>query len=188
MRGLRWRVFPGVRTGDWRTKLLIVAQVAVGVTALLAFLAMVTRDALVLLAFSASQGVMLGGVVLFAIVAIFSQRTLVREEYGPGQIIFREGEPGRHVYVVKSGALEVLRARPDGTTETLKRLGPGDPFGEMALLRQAPRNATIRTVTAAEVYRMSPGHFAALYTNLPGLRDHFNSLMESRLREIEPRK
>jgi cyclic nucleotide-binding protein len=184
MRLSPWRL-PRVRTGDWRVKLLVVSQVAVGITAVFALLAMVTRDPLLLLAFSATQGVMVVGVILFVVVAIFSQRTLVKEKYLAGETIFREGEPGRHVYVVASGRLEVFRTRPDGIAEPLKELGPGDPFGEMALLRQAPRNATIRALTAVEVYKMSPGNFAALYANLPGLREHFNTLMESRLRELE---
>jgi CRP-like cAMP-binding protein len=185
MLGRRWRVFSGVRTGDWRSKLLLVAQIAVGATALLAFLAMATRDALLLLLFSMAPGLLLGGVAIFAIVALVSQRPLVLEAFEAGETIFREGEPGRYVYVLKSGNVEVLRQAAGGATEVVHRLGPGDHFGEIALIRHAPRTATIRTVTAVEVYKMSPNHFAALYTTLPGLREHFNALMESRLRELD---
>lgn len=188
MLGWSWRIVPGGRTGDRNSRLIAVAQALVGVTALLAFLATVTRDPLLFLAFSLTQGLMLGGVGLFAVAAIASQRTMVLEEFRPGDVIFREGEPGRHLYVLKAGSVEVSRSRPDGTAEVLRQLHPGEAFGEMALLRRAPRNATIRALTAVEVYKMSPGNFAALYANLPGLRDHFNSLMESRLRELESRK
>lgn len=186
--GLAWKAIPGIRAGDWTSRLLTISQVLVGLTALVAFLGILTREPLLFLAFSVTQGLMVVGIVLFAVVGITAQRTMVLETFEPGDTVFREGEPGRHVYVVKSGTLEVFRQGTDGATETLKRLGPSDPFGEMALLRRAPRNASIRALTAAEVYKMSPGHFAALYTNLPGIREHFNRLIESRLRELESRK
>ncbi|MBI3779946.1 MAG: cyclic nucleotide-binding domain-containing protein [candidate division NC10 bacterium] len=188
MFGGGWKVLPGLRTGDWRSKLIALSQIAIGCVALLSLLAMLTRDPLLLLGFGPAQALILLGVVLFVVVAIFAQRTMVLEEFGPGEVIFHEGDQGRHVYVLKSGTVEVLMKRPDGSPEVIRRLGPGEPFGEMALLRNAPRSATIRTVTAAQVFKMSPGNFAALYTNLPGLRESFNTIMESRLREFESRK
>ena len=103
-------------------------------------------------------------------------------------MIFKEGDQGRDVYVVKSGTVQVLIKGKDGRPELVNTLGPGDHFGEMALLRNAPRNATIRTVTPVEVYRMSPNNFAALYTSLPALREHFQKVMESRLRELDARR
>lgn len=188
MFGLGWKVLPGLRTGDWRSKLIALSQIVIGCVALLSLLGMLTRAPLLLLGFTAAQGLILLGVVLFIVVAIFAQRTLVLENYGPGEVIFHEGDQGRHVYVIKSGTVEVLMKRPDGSQEVIRRIGPGEPFGEMALLRNAPRSATIRTVTAAEVFKMSPSNFVALYTNLPGLRESFTKIMESRLRELEPRK
>ena len=188
MLGARWKALPGLRTGDWRSKLIALSQIAIGCVALLSLLAMLTRTPLLLLGFTAVQWLILLGVVLFVVVAIFAQRTMVLEEYGPGEVIFQEGDPGRHVYVIKAGTVEVLIKRPDGSQEAIRRLSPGEAFGEMALLRKAPRSATIRTVTAAQVFKMSPSNFLALYTNLPGLRDNFNQIMESRLRELKLRK
>lgn len=188
MLGLAWKVISGGRRGDWRSRLIATAQACVGFVVLLGIVAMVTLEPLWLLAFTAAQGLIVVSVVLFVVVAIFAQRTMVLEEFAPDEVIFREGEPGRHVYVVKSGLVDVLVRRPDGSEEAIKRLSAGDHFGEIALLRKAPRNATIRTVTATEVFKMSPGNFAALYTNLPGLREHFNKTMDARLREIELRK
>jgi hypothetical protein len=187
MPGRGWKVVHAVRRGDWRSKLIAIAQVAVGLVALLGLVGMLTRSPLFLLGFSAAQGLILVGVILFVIVAAFAQRTLVLEQFDPGEVIFREGDTGdmaRHVYVIRSGAVEVLVKRPDGSQEVIKRLGTDDHFGEMALLRNVPRNATIRTVTAVEVFKMSPGSFTALYTNLPGFREHFSRVMEERLREL----
>jgi hypothetical protein len=188
MFGLKWRAFPGLRAGDWRSKLIAVSQALIGFVALLSTLAMLTRDPLMLLGVTAAQWLILVGVILYVVVAIFAQRTLVLEEFGPGEVIFRAGDHGLHVYVIKSGTVEVLAERPDGSQEVIRRLGSGDHFGEMALLRKAPRSATVRTVTPVQVFRMSPSNFTALYTSMPGFRDHFHNVMQSRLRDFEPRK
>jgi CRP-like cAMP-binding protein len=187
MLGLTWKVLPGLRRGDWRSKLIAIAQIAVGFVALLSIVAMLTRDPLLLLGFTAAQGLLLLGVVLFAVVAIFSQRTMVLESFGPGEVIFREGDPGRHAYVIRSGTAEVLAKSPDGSRKVIARLHPGDHFGELALLRDAPRTATIRTVTAVQLFKMSPSNFLALYFSLPGFRDNVSEIMKSRLSELEAR-
>ncbi len=184
----RWRLPPVLGKGDWRSKLIAMSQIAIGLVAMLTALAMLTGNPLLLLGFTAAQGLILVGVALYIVVAIFAQRTMVLEEFGPGEVIFSEGDRGRHVYVIKSGTVEVLAKRPDGSQEVINRLGSGDHFGEMALLRRAPRSATVRTVTPVQVFKMSPSNFMALYTSLPGLRDHFQKVMQSRLREFELRK
>ena len=188
MSDLTWKVLPGLRRGDWRSKLIAIAQIAIGFVALLSILGMLTRDPVLLLGFTAAQGLLVLGVVLFVVVAIFAQRTMVLEEFGPGEVIFREGDPGRHVYVIRTGNVEVLAKRPDGSQEVIGRSGPGDHFGELALLCDAPRTATIRTVTAVQLLKMSPSNFLALYTSLPEFRDNFSKIMESRLNESAARR
>jgi len=175
---------PAIARGDWRTKVLHVSQLFVGGVALLGFLAFSLKAPLLLLSFAMAMGGLIVGVVLFAVVALFSQRTLVEEECGQGATIFSQGDPGKHVYVIKSGNVEVVHMKPGGLHEVLKVLGPGDHFGEMALLGKAPRNATIRTISPVRVFKMSSGNFAALYTTLPGVREQFTKVMESRLEEL----
>ena len=187
MFGWIWKALPGLRRGDWRSKLIAIAQVAVGFVALLSLFGMLTRDPLLLLGFTAAQGLLLIGVVLFVVVAIFSQRTMVTEQFGPGEVIFREGDSGRHVYVIRTGNVEVVAKRPDGSPEVIARLYPGDHFGELALLREAPRAATIRAVTAVQLFKMSPSNFLALYFSLPGFRENVREIMKSRLDEVEAR-
>ena len=82
--------------------------------------------------------------------------------------------------------IELVRQRcaewvEDGSHTAINRLTVGDHFGEMALLRHAPRSATIRTLTAVEVFKMSPSNFTALYTALPGFRQHLTRIMEERV-------
>ncbi len=68
-----------------------------------------------------------------------------------GEVLFEEGEPGDAFYIVFKGAMEVVKARPDGTTEKLAVRRAGEAFGEMALLNDAPRSATVRAAEATQL-------------------------------------
>ena len=65
-----------------------------------------------------------------------------RRTFGTGDAIVREGEPGDAAYVIVEGRCEVQKETPGGT-QTLQTIGPGDVFGEMAILTQGPRTATV---------------------------------------------
>ena len=60
-----------------------------------------------------------------------------------GQVIVREGEVGDELFVLLDGTVRVERAEPDGTTRMLRTYGPGDHFGELAVLLERPRVATV---------------------------------------------
>jgi CRP-like cAMP-binding protein len=67
------------------------------------------------------------------------------QRFAAGEVVVREDEPATAFYVVSEGAFEVTRA--DGTTPAVvATLGPGDFFGETALLREGTRTATIRSL------------------------------------------
>ncbi len=70
-----------------------------------------------------------------------------RREVSPGEAVVAEGEPGEHFYVVLSG---LLRATQAGRGER-SVLRPGDYFGEVSLLADMPRTATVKAVTPATV-------------------------------------
>jgi hypothetical protein len=76
-----------------------------------------------------------------------------------GTDITVQGEPGRTFYVIAGGTVEVL----DGDRR-LRELGPGDSFGEIALLRSSPRTATVRTTTDAHLYVLDGADFVAAVT------------------------
>lgn len=63
-----------------------------------------------------------------------------------GEVLFEEGEPGDAFYIVFDGAMEITKARPDGSQDRLAVRRRGEAFGEMALLNDAPRSATARAV------------------------------------------
>ena len=65
------------------------------------------------------------------------------EEFEDGQLIVRQGARGDRFYVILDGAVAVLRIAGDGHAEQLAMLGPGDYFGEAALVENVPRTATV---------------------------------------------
>jgi hypothetical protein len=81
-----------------------------------------------------------------------------------GKVIMREGEPGDALFVVHSGR---LRARRDGAP--LSDLGPGDGFGELALVDGGPRTATVEAVEDAQLLRLPRDAFLAVLAARPEL-------------------
>ena len=76
-----------------------------------------------------------------------------------GEEIVRQGEPGDRFYLIKSGSLDV---QIDG--KLVQTLGPGDSFGEIALLRDLPRTATVKARTEAVLYELGQRQFLAAVT------------------------
>lgn len=67
--------------------------------------------------------------------------------YGAGEVVFEEGSTGRQMYVVSTGRVNVLQ-HADGRLVQIGSLGPGDIFGEMALVDDRPRSATVIAAVA----------------------------------------
>ncbi|HUG54876.1 MAG TPA: FAD-dependent oxidoreductase [Vicinamibacteria bacterium] len=104
---------------------------------------------------------------------------VTQEHFEPGQDVFRQGDLGDRVYIILNGAAEVWRTA-EGTAAQLGRLGPGDWFGEMALLNQTTRGATVRCVEAMDALSLPKRDFTVLAANLPDLRKSFERVMETR--------
>jgi CRP-like cAMP-binding protein len=81
---------------------------------------------------------------------------LASERVPAGHIIIRQGEPGDRFYIIDKGNVVVWQKGPDEIDERMvQRLGPGQYFGEIALVTDAPRNATVKATTP--VYLLSLG-------------------------------
>jgi len=89
--------------------------------------------------------------------------TLEPVEVTVGEYVVRQGEPGDYYYAIQAGRCEVLRRSGTGDRQIrLAELGPGDTFGEEALISGAKRNASVRMVTDGALARLSKAHFADL--------------------------
>ncbi|MCI0569408.1 MAG: cyclic nucleotide-binding domain-containing protein [Myxococcaceae bacterium] len=88
----------------------------------------------------------LEGVPLFAELTAWQLRKVARllheRTYQPGEVVFREGDPGAGMYVLARGAVRIVQRLPDGAERELAHLSAGHFFGEMALLESAPRSAS----------------------------------------------
>lgn len=86
-----------------------------------------------------------------------SLRILDRKSFAAGDVIFRNGQPGYSAYLVQSGRIELLREPADGEGLPLRSVGPGEVFGELALLTGLPRLATavVREAASCEVISAS---------------------------------
>ena len=92
-------------------------------------------------------------------------RRLRREHIASGAEVVRQGDAGTRFYIIQSGQAEVVQAS-DAGPRRLALLGPGDYFGEIALLLDVPRLATVRALTPLEVRSLDRGDFEALLSSL----------------------
>ena len=97
------------------------------------------------------------------------------QHFEPGDTIFNQGDVGDNVYVIRSGECDVGR---DG--RFLATLGPGEYFGEMAVMSEQSRNATVRAKTAVDVLLIPKDDFARLGENLPAFAEVFRELAAKR--------
>lgn len=89
----------------------------------------------------------------------------------PGAVIVQEGDPADAFYLIRAGRVEVLRTDPQGNETLLQTLGPGEFFGEVALLLGVARTATVRSLAETQLWALDGQDFRDLlgrYFNLTG--------------------
>lgn len=100
----------------------------------------------------------------------------------PGEVLLRQGAPGDAVYIVRVGRLQA-ETEGAGGAAVLAELGPGESIGEMALLMDQRRMATVRAIERARLWRLSRTGFDTLLLKHPDLARHFVQLLGKRLAE-----
>lgn len=110
---------------------------------------------------------------------VAAEHGIKSQHFEPGDIVFRQGDVGDSVYVIEAGECDVLRDK-DGSEEVLAGLGRGDYFGEMAVLSDKTRNATIRARTAMKVLIIPKHDFNKLRESVPAFEVVFSELAKRR--------
>lgn len=109
-----------------------------------------------------------------------------RRTYPAGSVIVREGEKGDVAYIIVTGHCEVQKEMPSGEIVRVA-IGPGDVFGEMAILTEGPRTASVVAVEDATVLVISP---AVLEQEMAALKPWMATLLKSlasRFRDVDTR-
>lgn len=107
-------------------------------------------------------------------------RSIVEKRYQAGDIVFRQGDYPDRLYVIGNGEVDVIRETPGKEDVALVRLGKGQFFGEIGILSDAPRSATIKAVTDVEVLSIHRSYFTSLFSYLPMFREKVLSAYEAR--------
>ncbi len=128
----------------------------------------------------APAGEQLDAQMLVSLRAIAACRT-----YPPGSVLTRQGETEHTFYVIENGRAVVLRRLEDGTEQVLNTLGPRQAFGEMAVLDNSPRLATIRTLTETSVLEITADQFKEMIRHEPELALHITRRILSNLRTLD---
>ena len=97
-----------------------------------------------------------------------------------GRVLMRQGDPGREAFVIVDG-----RAKATIRGKGSAKLGPGDCFGEMALLHSAPRSATVTAESDMKLLVLGSREFSTLIESVPVVGRRVLAALAERLREAE---
>jgi CRP/FNR family cyclic AMP-dependent transcriptional regulator len=99
---------------------------------------------------------------------VLASRAYVRR-FAAGQIVFTEGEPSDHLYVVRSGRVRIFVASAHGDELTLTVLTVGDSIGELSIIDEQPRSASAAAIEATELLTIGADSMRAALTADPTL-------------------
>ena len=117
---------------------------------------------------------------LHALLTIARRRTFAR-----GEVVFHRGDPADSLNLIRKGRFSVLITTPLGDTAMLSVRGPGDAFGELALLgRESARSATVSALEPAETHSVYRDDFERLRHEHPIVNDVLIGILTDRLRRL----
>lgn len=105
-------------------------------------------------------------------------------DFPAGAVVFEEGDPGSRMYVIRSGEVRILK-RVGAREIELARLGPGEAFGEMALLDRRPRSAAAVVASPARLLEIDEGAFSELVTRNGEIALRLLRRLSARLRDAD---
>ena len=108
-------------------------------------------------------------------------------QFEAGAVVFREGDEGSTCFIVRTGRARAIREHPDGRSITLAHFGPGDIFGEMAMLDGERRSATVETTEDTEAIAILSADMHRLLHEHPGISVKLIAALGQRLRSTNER-
>jgi len=103
-----------------------------------------------------------------------------------GHVLFEQGEAGTRMYIVRKGAVRIFRV-VDGEEIAIATLGPGEFFGEMALLEDLPRNASARTEAPSLLIEIDEPTFELMLAENAEIAARMMRKLSARCRELDAR-
>ena len=110
-----------------------------------------------------------------------------QKNFGPGEVIFEEGRTGNGLYAIISGNVEAVKSLGTEQERTVNRLGSGEVFGEMALLGEWPRTATVRAVDDVECLGIDRWVFLTQLERHPQMGIKLLQILAQKLRDSDAR-
>jgi CRP/FNR family cyclic AMP-dependent transcriptional regulator len=108
---------------------------------------------------------------------MFAQRTGARVTYPAGSIVFTKGDPGSCMYIVQSGALEMVIG-----DKVVEICGPNEAIGFMSMIDGAPRSSTARVKEACELSLIDQRKFRFMVDEVPNFALYIMGAMARRIR------
>lgn len=108
-----------------------------------------------------------------------------RRTFRAGEIVFHRDDPGQVLYVIRAGKVKIYITSQDGQEVSLAVFGPGDYFGELALLSREPRDASVTADTDMRLLILGQREFTGLLDSIPGLASKILGIMARRLRAAD---
>ncbi|KAA3656934.1 MAG: Crp/Fnr family transcriptional regulator [Chloroflexi bacterium] len=111
-------------------------------------------------------------------------KRLVPRRFNAGQIIFHHGDPGGLLYIISRGKVKITHSTPDGQEAMLAIFGSGDFFGELALLDDSPRSATVEALEPTETMTLHRDEFIRYIHNNPNFSLHILQTLAQHIRRL----
>ncbi|MFQ5576958.1 MAG: Crp/Fnr family transcriptional regulator [Anaerolineae bacterium] len=107
---------------------------------------------------------------------------LKRQTLAAGEVLFHQGDPGDALYVIISGRVKIVFQKEAGEEVVLSHFGPGEFFGELALIDQKPRSAGVVALSPVDLFELKRRDFLAAFNRQPALALGIMQSMAARLR------
>jgi len=114
-------------------------------------------------------------------------RMAVRKTYRTRETVLRKGDPAMQIYVIAKGRLKAITAGAEGRQAALSIMGPGEVFGEVAVLDGEPRSATISALEPCELIILNRNEFFHFLERNPSAAIGLLQVLARRLRRLSER-